>query len=90
MKTQVKAESKWWHARNEYKFPTGQMFDKLMRETGAHDPAFMKNLGDGPRYCTKVHVPTLVAFLTAKVPGFTAPTGGYGDDRKLPEVALFS
>jgi hypothetical protein len=84
MKMQIKTEAKSWHSQNEYKFPSGQMFDKLLRETGAHDPAAMKDIGDGPRYCTKVHVPTLVAFLEAKVPGFIAPTAGCGDDRKLP------
>ena len=59
------------------------MFERLLRETGAYKPSVSKDVGSGPRYCVQLHLPTLVAFLKANMPGFEEPTGGFGADRSL-------
>ena len=84
MKMQVKTEARWWFNKHAYQFPTGQMFERLLRETGAYKPAISKDVGSGPRYCVQIHLPTLMSFLKTNMPGFTEPAEGCGEDRVLP------
>jgi hypothetical protein len=84
MKAQMTKEARWWHHQRSYKCSSGQMFERLLRETGAYKPAVSKDIGNGPRYCVQIHLPTLVSFLKTFVPDFTEPAEGCGEDRTLP------